>query len=212
MPLNPPPSAETWSETVVYMDKESQLNTRYSLEFVIVVDGVILWNSTFNFISSNFVLIPVIQRMKTLPYNDLLSTGREFTSDVNLTSSQFGVYQFNVTLTSLKSGGQGAAGLLITSVTIGNTGSNVLCSAVSVYFKRSNNSRIQNVAEVTLNITNFGSPVPSATEDKDWLILKLTAIPVPVYTKLTEVHTIKINTSSVSSQFNYTIYGEVPYD
>lgn len=142
-----------------------------------------------------------------------MTIGQDFSADVNLTTPEFGVYEINVTLTSLRSGGQGEAGLaMMNDMLIVNTGANVLCSTLSVSYSKTSKSRIQNVAEVVLNVTNFGSALPSPGEDKNWLVLRFSVIPVPKYAEIGDVHSVEINSSSLSVTYPFTVNGATTFD
>lgn len=58
-----------------------------------------------------------------------LTLGHVFSTDVNLTLPDMGVFKFSLSLTSLVVEGQGRAGLILLSAAIGETGSSVVCSS-----------------------------------------------------------------------------------
>lgn len=126
-----------------------------------------------------------------------LTIGQVFSTDVNLTLPNMSVFKFNVSLTSLIVEGQGRAGLILLSVAIGETGSSVVCSSLTVSYNRTESSKIQNVADVFLNVTNFGSTNVSG-DNSSWLVLRFTAVAAPGYTGIGDVHTIGVISGSLS--------------
>lgn len=140
-----------------------------------------------------------------------LTLGQVFSTDVNLTLPDMGVFKFNVSLTSLVAEGQGRAGLILLSVVIGETGSCVGCSSVTATYNRTESSKLQNVADVFLSVTNFGSTnVP--VEISSWLILRFTAVAAPGYTDIGDVHIIDVTSGALSVVYVFNVTGTATFD
>lgn len=140
-----------------------------------------------------------------------LTLGQVFSTDVNLTLPDMGVFKFNVSLTSLVAEGQGRAGLILLSVVIGETGSSVGCSSVTATYNRTESSKLQNVADVFLSVTNFGSTnVP--VEISSWLILRFTAVAAPGYTDIGDVHIIEVTSGALSVVYVFNVTGTATFD
>lgn len=140
-----------------------------------------------------------------------LTLGQVFSTDVNLTLPDMGVFKFNVSLTSLVAEGQGRAGLILLSVVIGETGSSVGCSSVTATYNRTESSKLQNVADVSHSVTNFGSTnVP--VEISSWLILRFTAVAAPGYTDIGDVHIIEVTSGALSVVYVFNVTGTATFD
>lgn len=140
-----------------------------------------------------------------------LTLGQIFSTDVNLTLPDMGVFKFNVSLTSLVAEGQGRAGLILLSVVIGETGSSVGCSSVTATYNRTESSKLQNVADVFHSVTNFGSTnVP--VEISSWLILRFTAVAAPGYTDIGDVHIIEVTSGALSVVYVFNVTGTATFD
>lgn len=140
-----------------------------------------------------------------------LTLGQVFSTDVNLTLPDMGVFKFNVSLTSLVAEGQGRAGLILLSVVIGETGSSVCCFSVTATYNRTESSKLQNVADVFHSVTNFGSTnVP--VEISSWLILRFTAVAAPGYTDIGDVHIIEVTSGAQSVVYVFNVTGTAPFD
>lgn len=140
-----------------------------------------------------------------------LTLGQVFSTDVNLTLPDMGVFKFNVSLTSLVAEGQGRAGLILLSVVIGETGSSVGCSSVTATYNRTESSKLQNVADVFHSVTNFGSTnVP--VEISSWLILRFTAVAAPGYTDIGDVHIIEVTSGVLSVVYVFNVTGTATFD
>lgn len=140
-----------------------------------------------------------------------LTLGQVFSTDVNLTLPDMGVFKFNVSLTSLVAEGQGRAGLILLSVVIGETGSSVGCSSVTATYNRTESSKLQNVADVFHSVTNFGSTnVP--VEISSWLILRFTAVAAPGYTDIGDVHIIEVTSGALSVVYVFNVTGTATFD
>lgn len=140
-----------------------------------------------------------------------LTLGQVFSTDVNLTLPDMGVFKFNVSLTSLVAEGQGRAGLILFSVVIGETGSSVGCSSVTATYNRTESSKLQNVADVFHSVTNFGSTnVP--VEISSWLILRFTAVAAPGYTDIGDVHIIEVTSGALSVVYVFNVTGTATFD
>lgn len=140
-----------------------------------------------------------------------LTLGQVFSTDVNLTIPDMGVFKFNVSLTSLVAEGQGRAGLILLSVVIGETGSSVGCSSVTATYNRTESSKLQNVADVFHSVTNFGSTnVP--VEISSWLILRFTAVAAPGYTDIGDVHIIEVTSGALSVVYVFNVTGTATFD
>lgn len=140
-----------------------------------------------------------------------LTLGQVFSTDVNLTLPDMGVFKFNVSLTSLVAEGQGRAGLILLSVVIGETGSSVGCSSVTATYKRTESSKLQNVADVFHSVTNFGSTNVSL-EISSWLILRFTAVAAPGYTDIGDVHIIEVTSGALSVVYVFNVTGTATFD
>lgn len=140
-----------------------------------------------------------------------LTLGQVFSTDVNLTLPDMGVFKFNVSLTSLVAEGQGRAGLILLSVVIGDTGSSVGCSSVTATYNRTESSKLQNVADVFHSVTNFGSTNVSV-EIRSWLILRFTAVAVPGYTDIGDVHIIEVTSGALSVVYVFNVTGTATFD
>lgn len=140
-----------------------------------------------------------------------LTLGQVFSTDVNLTLPDMGVFKFNVSLTSLVAEGQGRAGLILLSVVIGETGSSVGCSSVTATYNRTESSKLQNVADVFHSVTNFGSTNVSV-EIRSWLILRFTAVAAPGYTDIGDVHIIEVTSGSLSVVYVFNVTGTATFD
>lgn len=140
-----------------------------------------------------------------------LTLGQVFSTDVNLTLPDMGVFKFNVSLTSLVAEEQGRAGLILLSVVIGETGSSVGCSSVTATYNRTESSKLQNVADVFHSVTNFGSTnVP--VEISSWLILRFTAVAAPGYTDIGDVHIIEVTSGALSVVYVFNVTGTATFD
>lgn len=140
-----------------------------------------------------------------------LTLGQVFSTDVNLTLPDMGVFKFNVSLTSLVAEGQGRAGLILLSVVIGETGSSVGCSSVTATYNRTDSSKLQNVADVFHSVTNFGSTnVP--VEISSWIILRFTAVAAPGYTDIGDVHIIEVTSGALSVVYVFNVTGTATFD
>lgn len=140
-----------------------------------------------------------------------LTLGQVFSTDVNLTLPDMGVFKFNVSLTSLVAEGQGRAGLILLSVVIGETGSSVGCSSVTATYNRTDSSKLQNVADVFHSVTNFGSTnVP--VEISSWFILRFTAVAAPGYTDIGDVHIIEVTSGALSVVYVFNVTGTATFD
>lgn len=140
-----------------------------------------------------------------------LTLGQVFSTDVNLTIPDMGVFKFNVSLTSLVAEGQGRAGLILLSVVIGETGSSVGCSSVTATYNRTESSKLQNVADVFHSVTNFGSTnVP--VEISSWIILRFTAVAAPGYTDIGDVHIIEVTSGALSVVYVFNVTGTATFD
>lgn len=140
-----------------------------------------------------------------------LTLGQVFSTDVNLTLPDMGVFKFNVSLTSLVAEGQGRAGLILLSVVIGETGSSVGCFSVTATYNRTESSKLQNVADVFHSVTNFGSTnVP--VEISSWLILRFTAVAAPGYTDIGDVHIIEVTSGALSVVYVFNVTGTATFD
>lgn len=140
-----------------------------------------------------------------------LTLGQVFSTDVNLTLPDMGVFKFNVSLTSLVAEGQGRAGLILLSVVIGETGSSVGCSSVTATYNRTESSKLQNVADVFHSVTNFGSTnVP--VEISSWIILRFTAVAAPGYTDIGDVHIIEVTSGALSVVYVFNVTGTATFD
>lgn len=140
-----------------------------------------------------------------------LTLGQVFSTDVNLTLPDMGVFKFNVSLTSLVVEGQGRAGLILLSVVIGETGSSVGCSSVTATYNRTESSKLQNVADVFHSVTNFGSTNVSV-EISSWLILRFTAVAAPGYTDIGDVHIIEVTSGALSVVYVFNVTGTATFD
>lgn len=140
-----------------------------------------------------------------------LTLGQVFSTDVNLTLPDMGVFKFNVSLTSLVAEGQGRAGLILLSVVIGETGSSVGCSSVTATYNRTDSSKLQNVADVFHSVTNFGSTNVSV-EIRSWLILRFTAVAAPGYTDIGDVHIIEVTSGALSVVYVFNVTGTATFD
>lgn len=140
-----------------------------------------------------------------------LTLGQVFSTDVNLTLPDMGVFKFNVSLTSLVAEGQGRAGLILFSVVIGETGSSVGCSSVTATYNRTDSSKLQNVADVFHSVTNFGSTNVSV-EISSWLILRFTAVAAPGYTDIGDVHIIEVTSGALSVVYVFNVTGTATFD
>lgn len=140
-----------------------------------------------------------------------LTLGQVFSTDVNLTLPDMGVFKFNVSLTSLVAEGQGRAGLILLSVVIGDTGSSVGCSSVTATYNRTESSKLQNVADVSHSVTNFGSTNVSV-ETSSWLILRFTAVAAPGYTDIGDVHIIEVTSGALSVVYVFNVTGTATFD
>lgn len=140
-----------------------------------------------------------------------LTLGQVFSTDVNLTLPDMGVFKFNVSLTSLVAEGQGRAGLILLSVVIGETGSSVGCSSVTATYNRTDSSKLQNVADVFHSVTNFGSTNVSV-EISSWLILRFTAVAAPGYTDIGDVHIIEVTSGALSVVYVFNVTGTATFD
>lgn len=140
-----------------------------------------------------------------------LTLGQVFSTDVNLTLPDMGVFKFNVSLTSLVAEGQGRAGLILFSVVIGETGSSVGCSSVTATYNRTESSKLQNVADVFHSVTNFGS-TNGSVEISSWLILRFTAVAAPGYTDIGEVHIIEVTSGALSVVYVFNVTGTATFD
>lgn len=140
-----------------------------------------------------------------------LTLGQVFSTDVNLTLPDMGVFKFNVSLTSLVAEGQGRAGLILLSVVIGETGSSVGCSSVTATYNRTESSKLQNVADVFHSVTNFGSTNVSV-EIRSWLILRFTAVAAPGYTDIGDVHIIDVTSGALSVVYVFNVTGTATFD
>lgn len=140
-----------------------------------------------------------------------LTLGQIFSTDVNLTLPDMGVFKFNVSLTSLVAEGQGRAGLILLSVVIGETGSSVGCSSVAATYNRTESSKLQNVADVFHSVTNFGSTNVSV-EKSSWLILRFTAVAAPGYTDIGDVHIIEVTSGALSVVYVFNVTGTATFD
>lgn len=140
-----------------------------------------------------------------------LTLGQVFSTDVNLTLPDMGVFKFNVSLTSLVAEGQGRAGLILLSVVIGETGSSVGCSSVTATYNRTESSKLQNVADVFHSVTNFGSTNVSL-EISSWLILRFTAVAAPGYTDIGDVHIIEVTSGALSVVYVFNVTGTATFD
>lgn len=159
---------------------------------------------------SNFQYVTVSSNMK-VPTSigkqisvSQLTLGQAFSTDVNLTLPDMGVFKFNVSLTSLVAEGQGRASLILLSATIGEKGSSVVCSSLTVSFNRTESSKLQNEADVFLTVTNYGSTNMSV-ENISWLILRFTAVAAPGYTKIGDVHTIEVTSGALSVVYVFNV-------
>lgn len=140
-----------------------------------------------------------------------LTLGQVFSTDVNLTLPDMGVFKFNVSLTSLVAEGQGRASLILLSVVIGETGSSVGCSSVTATYNRTESSKLQNVADVFHSVTNFGSTnVP--VEISSWFILRFTAVAAPGYTDIGDVHIIEVTSGALSVVYVFNVTGTATFD
>lgn len=140
-----------------------------------------------------------------------LTLGQVFSTDVNLTLPDMGVFKFNVSLTSLVAEGQGRAGLILLSVVIGETESSVGCSSVTATYNRTESSKLQNVADVFHSVTNFGSTNVSV-EISSWLILRFTAVAAPGYTDIGDVHIIEVTSGALSVVYVFNVTGTTTFD
>lgn len=140
-----------------------------------------------------------------------LTLGQVFSTDVNLTLPDMGVFKFNVSLTSLVAEGQGRAGLILLSVVIGETGSSVGCSSVTATYNRTESSKLQNVADVFHSVTNFGSTNESV-EISSWLILRFTAVAALGYTDIGDVHIIEVTSGALSVVYVFNVTGTATFD
>lgn len=140
-----------------------------------------------------------------------LTLGQVFSTDVNLTLPDMGVFKFNVSLTSLVAEGQGRAGLILLSVVIGETGSSVGCSSVTATYNRTESSKLQNVADVFHSVTIFGSTNVSV-ENSSWLILRFTAVAAPGYTDIGDVHIIDVTSGALSVVYVFNVTGTATFD
>lgn len=140
-----------------------------------------------------------------------LTLGQVFSTDVNLTLPDMGVFKFNVSLTSLVAEGQGRAGLILLSVVIGETESSVGCSSVTATYNRTESSKLQNVADVFHSVTNFGSTNVSV-EISSWLILRFTAVAAPGYTDIGDVHIIEVTSGALSVVYVFNVTGTATFD
>lgn len=128
-----------------------------------------------------------------LPNNKNVAVGRPFSMDLNLTLPEFGVFQINVTVKSLVRGGNGKAGVMMKDITVHLTGSNILCYSVKMHFSKTGQSKVQNVMVAVIGVTNLGSQLPSPDEDKNWLVIRASAIPVPGYTEIGDANSMDIS-------------------
>lgn len=140
-----------------------------------------------------------------------LTIGQVFSTDVNMTLPDMGVFKFNVSLTSLVAEGQGRAGLILLSAAIGKTGSSDVCSSLTVSFNRTESSKLQNEADVFLSVTNYGSTTVSV-ENISWLVLRFTAVAAPGYTDIGDVHTIEVTSGALSVVYVFNVTGTATFD
>eukprot|EP00105_Crassostrea_gigas_P036555 XP_019920703.1 PREDICTED: uncharacterized protein LOC105323112 [Crassostrea gigas] len=193
-------------ESLVYMDLTSLAGATFPLDFTIYVDNSVLWTKTFQFTSKAPVTIPVASNMKMLPNNKNVAVGRPFSMDLNLTFPEFGVFQINVTVKSVVRGKSGKAGVMMKDITVQLTGSNILCHSVKMHFSKTGQSKVQNVMVAVIGVTNLGSQLPSPNEDKNWLVLRASAIPVPGYTEIGDTNSMDISSGprNVSEEVDVT--------
>lgn len=131
-----------------------------------------------------------------LPNDKKVTVGRPFFMDLNLTLPEFGVFQMNVTVKSLVKQGNGRAGVVMKGITVQITGSNILCHSVKMHFSKTGQSKVQNVMVAVIGVTNLGSQLSSPNEDKNWLVLRASAIPVPGYTDIGDANSMDISSGS----------------
>uniref|UniRef100_K1R4K4 Uncharacterized protein n=1 Tax=Magallana gigas TaxID=29159 RepID=K1R4K4_MAGGI len=188
------------------MDLTSLAGATFPLDFTIYVDNSVLWTKTFQFTSKAPVTIPVASNMKMLPNNKNVAVGRPFSMDLNLTFPEFGVFQINVTVKSVVRGKSGKAGVMMKDITVQLTGSNILCHSVKMHFSKTGQSKVQNVMVAVIGVTNLGSQLPSPNEDKNWLVLRASAIPVPGYTEIGDTNSMDISSGprNVSEEVDVT--------
>lgn len=144
--------------------------------------------------------------MKMLPNNKNVAVGRPFSMDLNLTFPEFGVFQINVTVKSVVRGKSGKAGVMMKDITVQLTGSNILCHSVKMHFSKTGQSKVQNVMVAVIGVTNLGSQLPSPNENKNWLVLRASAIPVPGYTEIGDTNSMDISSGprNVSEEVDVT--------
>lgn len=140
-----------------------------------------------------------------------LTIGQVFSTDVNLTLPDMGVFKFKVSLTSLIAEGQGISGLILLSAAIGETGSSVVCSSLTAFYNRTGSSKIQNVANVLINVTNFG-PTNVPGGNSSWLVLRFTAVAAPGYTDISDVHTVEVSSGALSVVYFFNVTGTSTFD
>lgn len=166
---------------------------------------------------SNFQYVTVSSNMK-VPTSigkqisvGQLTLGHVFSTDVNLTLPDMGVFKFSLSLTSLVVEGQGRAGLILLSAAIGETGSSVVCSSLTVSSNRTESSKLQNEADVFLSVTNYGSTNVSV-ENISWIVLRFTAVAAPGYTDIGDVHTIEVTSGALSVAYVFNVTGTATLD
>lgn len=137
-----------------------------------------------------------------------LTIGQVFSTDVNLTLPDMGVFKFKV---SLIAEGQGISGLILLSAAIGETGSSVVCSSLTASYNRTGSSKIQNVANVFINVTNFG-PTNVPGGNSSWLVLRFTAVAAPGYTDISDVHTVEVSSGALSVVYFFNVTGTSTFD
>ncbi|XP_078319497.1 uncharacterized protein LOC144620987 [Crassostrea virginica] len=199
-------------QALIFMDLNSVLGDNYTVDFVIKVNNNNLWSSLFKLKSTAFVNLPVVTKMKELPSSNGVAVGGKFYRDVNLTLPEFGVFKINVTIQSLIAGGQGKAGVMMEKIEIVTSAINIKCYSVNVYFSNTGMSKVQNKAVAVIQVTNIGAQLPSPGEDRNWLVLRTTAVPLPGYTEVGDAHSLDFSSGPINATEQVDVDSVVTFD
>lgn len=150
--------------------------------------------------------------MKELPSSNGVAVGGKFYRDVNLTLPEFGVFKINVTIQSLKAGGQGKAGVMMKKIEIVTSAINIKCYSVNVYFSNTGKSKVQNKAVAVIQVTNIGAQLPSPGEDRNWLVLRTRAVPLPGYTEVGDAHSLDFSSGPINATEQVDVDSVVTFD